>query len=270
MLAFLARPFGLAALALGLASLPATAQVEDIADYGSARGWDVLSLSVEGSFMRCGGVSNDFPFTLELSVEGWVLTIDGPLDNPVEVPAIVDVDRASFEGTFYPLDNGRYGMFLDAGLVDSIRAGSRLAVEVNGQSTPASLTGSTAAMAKIEECVANGGVPPRAAAAKPKPVAPVESDAARMGRGCPAFGELASFPSEAPATATFINGADQAVSIYWIDFDGQIQEYAGLLPGESWSVDSYVGHLWLAKDFDATCHGGVIEVGPGENVFDIR
>ena len=127
---------GLAALGLVLTGFAATAQEEDYADYGQTRGWDVLAISTGGSFMRCGGVSNDFPFTLEKSSEGWTLTIDGPLDNPPEVSGYVDVDRASFEGTFYPQTNGRYAMFLEDGLVESIRNGSRLQVEVNGQTTP--------------------------------------------------------------------------------------------------------------------------------------
>jgi hypothetical protein len=260
------------ALSAGITGAAAAQADEDYADYGATRGWSILAISNDGSFTRCGGVSDSFPFTLELSAEGWVLTVDGPLDSPPEVPAYADVDRYSFEGTFYPMSNGRYGMFMEEGMVEAMRAGDRLLVTLDGQTTEASLAGSTAAMLKIEECVERGGVPPRGGSigqGGPAPVAPVESDAARLGDGCPAFGAYASPASDVPAHVRFYNASDIAVSLYWIDFGGQIVEYAGTLPGESYEVDSFVGHYWLAKDFDGTCHGGLIEITDGLNYIDI-
>lgn len=268
------RAFGLAALATTLIGLPAAAQVEDITDYGTARGWDVMALSYDGQFARCAGVSPDFPFTLELSVEGWTLTVDGPLDNPPEISGYVDVDRASFEGTFYPQANGRYAMFLEDGLVESIRAGRRLAVDLNGSVTAANLSGSTAAMLKIEECVQRQGRAGAATGGAPKPkvakkAAPVEDDASNMGADCPAYGTDPSPASSEPAQVEFINRSDIAVSIYWLDFNGAPVEYAGLLPGESVTLDTFAGHLWLAKDFNMVCHGGVWPAGSGFVSYEI-
>lgn len=272
------RLSGLAALGLILTGFAATAQ-EEYTDYGKTRGWDVLSITYDGSFMRCSGVSMDFPFTLEKSSEGWSLTIDGPLDNPPEVVGYVDVDRASFEGTFYPQGNGRYAMFLEDGLVESIRDGSRLQVEANGQITPAALSGSSAAMLKIEECMDRAGqvaaapaTPKPAAAPKPKlaQTAPaIEDDASNMGRGCPAYGGAPSPQSSDPAQVEFVNRSDIAVSIYWLDFAGAPVEYAGLLPGEAVTLDTYVGHLWLAKDFNMECHGGIWGANPGFTSYEI-
>jgi subtilisin family serine protease len=258
-------------LSAGITGTGAAQADEDYADYGTTRGWSILAISNDGGFTRCAGVSDSFPFTLELSAEGWMLTIDGPLDNPPEVPAIADVDRYSFEGTFYPLANGRYGMFMEDGMVEAMQAGDRLLVSFGGEITEASLAGSTAAMLKIGECVERGGVPPRGGAiGQGRAAPPVESDAARLGDGCPAYGAYASPASDVPARVRFYNASDIAVSLYWIGFDGQIVEYAGTLPGESYELDSYVGHYWLAKDFDGTCHEGVMEVTDGMNDFEIH
>lgn len=262
----------LPALVAGLAGAAQSAAGQEYHPYGAARGWTVEAVTSDGSFMRCEARNPAAPFALVANVEGWMVTVMAPAGLPDEVSGYIDVDRASLEATFYRMDDGSYGAFLDDGAIDAIRSGSHLSVDLGGGLSAGSLSGSTAAMGKLQECVERGGLPPKGGAlgqAAPAPVAPVESDAMRLGDDCPAFGDYVSPASDVPAHVRFYNASDIAVSLYWIDFDGQIVEYAGTLPGESYEVDSYVGHYWLAKDFDGTCHGGVIEITDGLNYIDI-
>ena len=127
-------------------------------------------------------------------------------------------------------------------------------------------------MLKVTECHARGGragaeVKPAAGHAAdvppgvriwPKDAAkqPVESDAAHFGAGCPAWGQYVSGPSQMATKARFMNKADRAVTVYWIDFKGLPVEYAGLIPGEEFRVDTFEGHVWIAKDFAGECLGG--------------
>lgn len=252
------------------AAAPARAEIT-YTDYGTARGWLVQSVATDGDFMRCEAMKADVVFMLSYSVEGWTVTVDAVNGNPTEAQGMIDIDRASFPATFYQMDDGRYGAFLDEGAAGALRAGSYVVLDVGGQITEGPLVGSAAAMGKLEECQARAGAGGgSSAAAAPAPVAPAESDATRLGAGCPAFGMFASVPSDQPAHAIFVNQSDVAVSIYWIDFDGQIVEYGATLPGETWEVDTWSGHFWLAKDFDGTCHGGMHVATAGQNVFAFK
>lgn len=249
--------FKIAAALAALVYSGATAQAEDYADYGTARGWAVQAVSMDGSFLRCEAMEESTVFMLTLSNEGWMVTIDALPGTPAEAVGMIDIDRASFPATFYPLSDGRYGAFLDGGMAEAIREGSHTVLEVGGQITEGPLTGSAAAMGKLEECVQNGGVAGATAATAP---GAVDSDADRMDATCPDPRQFASPESHEMARIEFANRSDIAISIYWIDFAGQLVEYAATLPGESVTLDSYVGHAWLAKDFNGTCHGGVLAV----------
>ncbi len=96
-----------------------------------------------------------------------------------------------------------------------------------------------------------------------------EEDRLKMGAGCPALGSMPSPNVQDLGSVTFVSAADRAVTLYWLDFDGMPVEYAGLLPGEEVSFESYAGHRWIAKDFSWTCHGGVIEVPFGRSTITI-
>ncbi len=266
---------GMALVATSMAAaLPALAEQYSEAPYGAARGWSVVAVLHDGNYTRCSALAPDGGMTIDLSAEGWWLTVPH-LPPAQQHDGSVDVDRYSFETTFFPLDNGGFGSPMEPGLVKTLKSGKLLIVNAGGMSTQHSLAGSTAAMLKVQECANNAGERPDGfsasapAAVAPAP-APVESDASNMGAGCPAYGSVVSPASSTPAPVTFVNRADQAVTIYWIGFDGQINEYAGTLPGESVTFDSYVGHNWLAKDFDFTCRGGVLSVAPGGSTFEIR
>lgn len=262
---------GLAAAFAALFFTSAAAQAEEYADYGKAKGWAVQSVSVDGNFMRCEAMKDDVVFMLSYSSEGWVVTVDALPGNPGEAAGSIEIDRASFPTTFYQLSDGRYGAFLDDGAAQALRAGSYVVLEVSGQVTEGPLVGSAAAMGKLEECLGNGGEAQAKASdgtAAPAPQ-PVESDAARMDATCPNPRDFVSPASDQAAPIEFVNKSDIAISIYWIDFDGQLQEYAGTLPGESVTLESYVGHTWLAKDFNGTCHSSILVVYPSNTRYEL-
>ncbi|MBR1033407.1 patatin-like phospholipase family protein [Bradyrhizobium liaoningense] len=49
------------------------------------------------------------------------------------------------------------------------------------------------------------------------------------------------------ASVRFENRAGEPVLIYWTDFGGNENQQARLQPGQLFAVETYVGHLWLAK-----------------------
>ena len=227
---------------------------------------------------------------IQLSSEGTTVVLGG-VDLP-DTAGSIDIDRASFDGTWY---RGETGMvwFLDEGALASLRQGRDLTAYLAGQDPMSlDLTGSAAALLKLEECVSRGGEAKSASASAPAPAPkppeqvppgvviwpanvppqPVENDTQFLGENCPQWGEFASGPSEIAVKARFVNEADRAASIYWIGFDGTLTEYAGLLPGEKFDVDTFEGHVWVAKDFGGTCLGkGAIFPRAGKpNRFKLR
>ena len=72
----------------------------------------------------------------------------------------------------------------------------------------------------------------------------------------------------APATVTFVNRADGYRNIDWIDFNGVPQNYAALDPGQSYVVDTSVGHPWLITDGPGNCVE-LYEPAPGESTYDL-
>jgi hypothetical protein len=99
---------------------------------------------------------------------------------------------------------------------------------------------------------------------------PISQFANQDGPGCPHPGRHVSPRSSDRATVIFTNRADRAVNVYWLDFQGQPREYAALLPGQSYTINTFVGHLWIAKAQDRTCFGGLHAIRPGRNEITLR
>ena len=55
------------------------------------------------------------------------------------------------------------------------------------------------------------------------------------------------------------------MSIYWVEFKGQIQEMDTKLPVETFEAKTFVDHFWLAKDFDVKRHGRIFTAASGQN-----
>lgn len=90
-----------------------------------------------------------------------------------------------------------------------------------------------------------------------------------MGPGCPRLGQYKSPASTIKASVEFRNTSDRAVTVYWIDFKGNLIEYAPLADKKPVRFNTYVGHVWIGKNFDGKCYG-VYVVKPGANRFVIR
>lgn len=77
--------------------------------------------------------------------------------------------------------------------------------------------------------------------------------------------DLRSHDSGVPTEITFVNGMPDAISVFWIDYEGQAQYYATLSPGELLVQSTFLMHPWLViseppppteKDLGAGPNGG--------------
>jgi len=57
--------------------------------------------------------------------------------------------------------------------------------------------------------------------------------------------DLRSHDSGVPTEITFVNGMPDAISVFWINYDGQAQHYATLPPGEQLVQGTFLMHPWL-------------------------
>ncbi len=70
---------------------------------------------------------------------------------------------------------------------------------------------------------------------------------------CTVLEHAVSKNSDVPVNVTFINRADGLRGVSWIGFDGLPQEYASLIPGEEFTIDTYVSHPWMFTDGPGNC-----------------
>ncbi|OWU83713.1 hypothetical protein ATO6_17815 [Oceanicola sp. 22II-s10i] len=257
--------------------------------YGQARGWTIYSTTAYGEYSGCrmerGG---GFDFSLTRNVGYWTFSLPVSLPQDTLADVILDIDRYSFDLRMIASSSGELTARIDPALVQRIAQAGVIQVVVNGASHGLSASGTQAAISKIGECDDRRG---RTAAAAPapsprlpdrnaqpgiKPVPPHiripggDSDAYKMGTGCPAVGSVKSPNLQDWGNITFVNRSDRAVLIYWLDYDGLPVEMAGLGRNEQIYINSTAGHFFVAKDSDFACHGGVIEVPLGENTHTIR
>ncbi len=173
-------------LTAALTSLALTATgalAQEYADYGTTKGWAVLSVSDGGSFLRCEAMKDRVIYMITYSSEGWMVTIDSLPGAPSEVAGFIDIDRASFETVFYALDDGRYGAFLDPGAAEALKQGSYIRLDAGGQITEGPLDGSAAAMGKLADAWKTAGCPPPRPARRTRQEAGQETPAGGKRRG---------------------------------------------------------------------------------------
>ncbi len=258
-------------LALSVLAPAAMAQDFDVNPYAAVKGWQVDVVSTDQGFLGCAGSIQQAQGYLILmrTGDGWTVRVPSTQTESY-AGALITIDGRAIESQAGFTPEGAAELLVTDQAAGWIANGSSLTVEVDGdQTTRWVLSGSAAMIGKVNECYAGQGQAPAKPATK-KPAAVVESDAQRMGADCPAVGEVVSGGNTTAANLTFYNASDVAVSIYWLDFNGVPVEYAGLLPGEQYVVDTWTDHYWLAKDFDGNCHGGVIQPAPGAHVWEIH
>ena len=58
-----------------------------------------------------------------------------------------------------------------------------------------------------------------------------------------------------PTTIVFTNAASDPRAIVWIGYDGKVQQYAVVAPGDSLSQQTFVNAAWMVKDSGGKCRG---------------
>jgi len=241
------------------------------------RGWQVEALTDSQGFLGCGGTS-DQPFgviAVVRSRDGWLLWVPTSQTESFE-GAVVTIDRRVIDAQVGFLPEGVGEIFLTDQAIGWLSQADEVTVAINNDYTATwGLLGSAAMITKVNECYQNRGTVRSTSTAAPRKQAPkaappvVENDALRAGVNCPRPGSVASSGNATPANVRFVNVTGVAINLYWLDFDGQPVEYAALLPGEDYSVETWSEHPWLARDFNGTCYGGVIYPPAGNSVWEI-
>lgn len=72
-------------------------------------------------------------------------------------------------------------------------------------------------------------------------------------RACSEFGRIRSLNSNLPTKITFVNNADTARGIIWINFEGGTKDYATLNPGQSITLDTFLTHPWMVTTGPGDC-----------------
>ena len=269
----------LLAFCLVLFSQAASAQVKETV-YAHVRGWTVVTATEYGNFQGCGMSRGNGAFDIILGIDNagnWNIGFPSSTREGGRVNVDMDIDRMSDVVTLQAKVGFAFGL-TSPDWVGAIASGRHMSVLMEGRRHDISLNGTTAAIHKVEECasryvrVASIGRSNRAAAPKApqqRAVAPVERDVAKMGSGCPAYGSLRSPNVQDWGEVNFTNRTDRALNIAWLDYQGDNVDMGGILPGETLSLNSNAGHMFIAKDFSGSCIGGVWTLGLGQNQFDI-
>lgn len=267
-----------ALLASFLLALPAlsVAQAQE-KDYAMVKGWRVFSgpAAIAGGDM-CYASKDNGQVELRLATEGtgeWMVGVPYYEDGEVQGQWGFGGRDDYRETATFSASNGWAYMVIPA--PDALKDSDVVTIELDRGAQEFDLSGSAAAMTKVEECVANGGKPPRKKKSAPVVVeeSQVDDDALRTGEGCPKLGAVVSEDTGQKAKVVFNYkiASGRATLIYWLDFKGKPVEMS-TFDGEMNVVrlNSFVGHSFIIKDFDGTCYGGFFEVQPGKNVFDVE
>ena len=65
--------------------------------------------------------------------------------------------------------------------------------------------------------------------------------------------KLSSEQSTQPAKIHFVNNSGTTLVIQWIDFKGNLKEYAQLKPGDDMTQDTFLSHPWIAAYQEGSC-----------------
>eukprot|EP01023_Acetabularia_acetabulum_P009158 TRINITY_DN14050_c3_g1_i1.p1 TRINITY_DN14050_c3_g1~~TRINITY_DN14050_c3_g1_i1.p1 ORF type:complete len:335 (+),score=47.31 TRINITY_DN14050_c3_g1_i1:2-1006(+) len=68
-------------------------------------------------------------------------------------------------------------------------------------------------------------------------------------RPCQSLAEfLRSINSQIPAVLTIQNDTTDTLKAYWLNYDGDLEYYSEISPGQEWTVDTYESHPWRFVD----------------------
>ncbi len=87
-------------------------------------------------------------------------------------------------------------------------------------------------------------------------------------RACEQVEGQPSPPSAQKVRVVFINRSEHLRGLYWLDFEGHRKLYTWLKPGQTYDVDSFVGHAWAIVDKRHRCRRGFVVTGVEEVTID--
>ena len=125
---------------------------------------------------------------------------------------------------------------------------------------------STSAVALL--IAASVGVPSTVRAESP-PLGAVERFGYRVDpASCDAFDDMRSLDGDTPVEARFVNGTDDVLTVGWISYEGALEVYGQVEPGEAYESSSFATHPWMFLDRNNECVGIVtVEAGVEEYVI---
>jgi uncharacterized protein len=85
---------------------------------------------------------------------------------------------------------------------------------------------------------------------------------------CKAYGRVKSKGSHDPVTVTFTNTSTEYRGVMWLGFDGRPVEYSNIDAGQSYTVNTYAGHIWMFTDGPGNCIE-LYKAKPGETAFEV-
>jgi len=113
----------------------------------------------------------------------------------------------------------------------------------------------------------------------PAPTAPVTPPATQptmptpapsVGLGCPPMGTVASFASTETATVSFnVLSSDPSLTLYWLDSQGNMVQLGPLVAGMQ-TVQGHVGDVFVARNANGDCIGGIMRVTPQSATFTVQ
>ncbi|MEL6948316.1 MAG: hypothetical protein AAFO73_11900 [Pseudomonadota bacterium] len=233
----------------------------------AVRGWDVYQEKRNGQFLACYATkrSNGQEFAIGYSSrEGWLLGMRYPIQRDQDGNLFVDTQRFAVR---YEKGPGMAILRMNRPILNAIKAGSNATMDLFRGGLNLNLSGSTAAILKVEECYNTQGTGVRtgvsSAPSKPRVVQRQQNTANAGPNVCPRPGSVRSPRSGSPTIVRFVRGANTpAIVFYWIDFNGNEVEM-GIWDGNQFELQSTSGHLFIAKDRNGSCRGGVYQAMPG-------
>jgi hypothetical protein len=99
-------------------------------------------------------------------------------------------------------------------------------------------------------------VPPTTAPPSTIPPATLNfSDYGLSPYSCQQEGRLHSVPGGAATVMYFYNRSSVTLLIIWINYNGLCQQYDTLPPGGSFTINTFIGNLWMIANSSANCLG---------------
>lgn len=261
----------IALCALAATTLPLAAQTDTTHAYGKVKGWRVVSIDQSGTgFVGCRAIKKERGAALWIAQRNKIWRVIVPTKQSGRFGgAIMSVDKADFDIQF-GFQDGRAIRELTTTEFKSIHAGNVLGVHINGDRQHSwSLSGSAAAIIKVQECVDRKGAKPQAAApaGKGKAVLPNMNtllNSAHATCTSPTTGGYACTikrfaPSAGFTEGLLVSGASPDRPAYFFNVKSSTQSQAwASFGGAAWT---YMG-IWVSKGRNDPCAWPRAKQGP--------